>query len=101
MAVLTATVVAPAPPLALATVNTRARPEDARFLIREDDRRRKASAMASAGALRSRYSVAPARMLATMVAGWLISPMANRAKSSVAFRIRAIALRERRSEERR
>ena len=72
-------------------MNTRARPEAARVLLRAFPKRLKASAMVSAVALRSRYSVTPARIVATMVAGLLISPTAKIATCTVLERISSIA----------
>ena len=83
MAVLTATVVPPAPPFEFITVKMRARPEEVRPLLREAVKRVKASIRASEVASRSRNSPAPARIAATMVGGWFISPTAKIAISLV------------------
>ena len=91
MAVLTATVVVPRPPLALVTMKTRARPEVVRARLRDAEKRVRASTMLSALALASRYSRAPARIAETMVSGRAISPMAKITISLVVFWMSSIA----------
>src|SRR5207237_10093369 len=76
-AVLTAIVVEPAPPFAFIAGNTRARPAEARALLREVANRVNASRMASEVVCCSRYSRAPERIAATIVRGLFISPTAN------------------------
>jgi hypothetical protein len=83
MAVLTAAVVAPAPPLALRKVKMRALPAPPRVRVRLELKRVNASRRASEPALSSRYSPAPARMLATIVVGCRILPLAKIASCRV------------------
>ena len=82
-AVLTAAVVAPAPPLALRKVKMRALPAPLRVRVRFELKRVKASRRASVPVLSSRYSPAPARMLATIVVGCSIDPLAKIASCRV------------------
>ena len=80
----------PEPPFALRNVNTRALPEPERDRVREELKRVRASSRASEPAAWSRYSPAPARMLATMAAGCDISPLAKIAICRVVARINSI-----------
>ncbi len=91
-AVLTAAVVAPAPPLALRKVKTRALPAPPRVRVRLELKRVRASSRASELALSSRYSPAPARMLATMVAGCCMLPLAKMASCKVLAWMSSMAL---------
>src|SRR5256886_4225648 len=92
MAVFTATVVTPAPPFALVTVRTRARPDEVHVLPREVAKRVKDSIRASEPACISRYSRAPARMAETIVDGSFIGPIAKIAMSLVVEWISSMAL---------
>src|SRR5439155_9064735 len=77
IAVFTEAVVAPAPPFALLTARIRARLDEERAFELAVANLLSASANDSAGASRSRYSRAPARMAATITDGSLIVPAAN------------------------
>ena len=75
--VFTATVVAPAPPLALLTARIRARLDDERTFELAIANLLSASVNDSEAASRSRYSRAPARIAATITEGSFIVPTAN------------------------
>ena len=87
MAVFTATVVAPAPPLALDTVKIRARPEMARLRLRAAENRLSASAITSAIGIAFQIFAGAGAHGGHNEAGRLISPMAKIAMSSVLWRI--------------